>query len=156
MQAIGKRTFTDTYGKVSEPSHIQQYLDENFSPEKLRTGLTDPHSEFYFAKVDNKPVGYLKVNFAQAQTMEMKGKGMEIERIYALKEWHGKGVGPALFNKALEIATQKKSEFIWLGVMEGNNRAIRFYEKSGFKITGIHPFLFGGVMENDIMMRLEL
>ena len=33
---------------------------------------------------------------------------MEIERIYVLKEFHGSGVGQALYQKAIEVAKERK------------------------------------------------
>lgn len=52
-------------------------------------------------------IGYLKLNFAHAQTELRDGSSIEIERIYVLKENHGKGVGIELLNFAIEIAKTK-------------------------------------------------
>ncbi|WP_215222573.1 GNAT family N-acetyltransferase [Echinicola shivajiensis] len=48
-----------------------------------------------------------------------------------------------LYNKAIELAEEKDVEYVWLGVWEQNPRAIRFYEKNGFKAFDKHVFKLG-------------
>lgn len=135
---------------------MREYLKKGFSTEKLKTELTDKNAEFYFAELDDKVIGYLKVNFGQSQT-EIKDKNaLEIERIYVLKEFHGKKIGEILYDKAIELAKEKNVEYIWLGVWEENPRAIRFYEKNGFVAFGKHIFKLGNDEQTDIMMKLKL
>lgn len=156
LQKIGKQTFRETFQDSNSEENMVSYLKESFSTEKLIKELNNENSEFYFVKTDNKIIGYLKVNFGDAQTELSDNKGFEIERIYVLKEYHGKKVGQLLYNKAIEIAKGKEVDFIWLGVWEHNNRAIRFYEKNGFIPFDKHIFKVGDDEQIDIMMRLKL
>ena len=48
-----------------------------------------------------------------------------------------------LFDTAVNIAKQRKAEYIWLGVWEFNHKAMRFYMKNGFVRFGEHKFIFG-------------
>ena len=41
---------------------------------------------------------------------------------------------------------------LWLGVWEDNARAIRFYEKMGFKAVGEHKFMVGKNVRRDLVM----
>ena len=133
-----------------------KYLDEGFSIAKLTTELNDDNAEFYFALNKNIIIGYLKLNFGNAQTELMDGKAMEIERIYVLKEYHGKNVGQILFEKAIAIASLQQCEYVWLGVWEENQRAINFYQKNGFVEFDKHIFKLGDDEQTDIMMKLQL
>jgi ribosomal protein S18 acetylase RimI-like enzyme len=81
---------------------------------------------------------------------------LEIERIYVLKDFHGKSVGQMLYKKALEIAQMKKVSYVWLGVWEENPRAISFYKKNGFVEFDKHIFKLGDDEQTDIMMKLIL
>lgn len=156
LQKIGKETFADTFSLDDNEADMQLYLEQSFAKEKLEAELTDPNSEFYFALSNKHIVGYLKVNFGQSQTEIQDNNTFEIERIYVIKEFHGKKVGQVLYNKALDIATQRKVDYVWLGVWEENPRAIRFYEKNGFKQFDTHVFQLGDDKQTDIMMKLEL
>lgn len=135
---------------------MRQYLDMEFAEEKMKRELSDPDSEFYLAQLENRSIGYLKVSTGKAQTEFKDGSGMEIERIYVLKEFHGKGMAQLLFDKALEIANQKGTDHIWLGVWEKNPRAIRFYEKNGFVKFGSHPFRVGNDLQTDLLLKRAL
>ena len=135
---------------------MDKYLQEAFSLEQLRAELTNKNAAFYFAVMQNKPIGYLKVNFGSAQTDIRDEHALEIERIYVLQEFHGQKVGQQLYEKALAIARQKNMDYIWLGVWEKNARAIRFYEKNGFVAFGKHEFMLGNDEQTDILMKLQL
>lgn len=156
LQSISRHTFYETFAEVNTESDMKMYLDESFSIEKLTSEFLIPNSEFYFAIDDTKVVGYLKLNFGQAQT-ELKDRNyLEIERIYVLKEFLGKKVGQTLFDTALQVAAGIKVEYIWLGVWEKNERAIAFYKKNGFTAFDKHMFLLGDDEQTDIMMKLRL
>ena len=129
LQKIGKRTFIETFASENTEENMNEYLRNGFSLAKLKRELSKKESQFYFAEIRNEIIGYLKINTGQTQTEIKDNDSLEIERIYVLKEFHGKGVGQIIFNKALEIAKLKRVKYIWLGVWEENPRAIRFYEK---------------------------
>ncbi|GAB3650920.1 GNAT family N-acetyltransferase [Echinicola sediminis] len=156
LKDIGKRTFAETFSSENSEEDMVEYLENGFSTEKLTAELNDQSSEFYFAEFEGKTIGYLKVNTGQSQT-EIKDKNaLEIERIYVLKEFHGKKVGQMLYEKAIELAKEKDVEYVWLGVWEQNPRAIRFYEKNGFVAFDKHIFKLGNDEQTDIMMKLKL
>lgn len=154
LHALSRQTFSETFSPVNTPENMQYYLDTSLTVERLQDEINNPDSIFYFSMRGDKAVGYVKVNFGQAQTELQDHKGMEIERIYVLKEFHGEKIGQLLFNKALEVARDKKVEYVWLGVWEKNHKAIGFYEKNGFVQFGAHAFRLGTDEQIDLMMKL--
>jgi diamine N-acetyltransferase len=156
LQKIGRQTFSETFSAGNTEENMKNYLEEGFSAEKFTAELNDPNSEFYFAVLDNHVIGYLKLNFGQSQTELKDDKALEIERIYVLKEYHGKKVGQLLYEKAMQIARQKNADYVWLGVWEENPKAINFYKKNGFVEFDKHIFKLGDDEQTDIMMKLQL
>jgi diamine N-acetyltransferase len=156
LQKIGRQTFYETFASQNTKENMKDYLHEGFSAAKLTAELNDINAEFYFATLDDNVIGYLKLNFGQSQTELQDDKAVEIERIYVLKDFHGKGVGQLLYNKAIQIARQKSGEYVWLGVWEENHRAINFYTKNGFVEFDRHVFKLGNDEQTDIMMKLKL
>ncbi|MBX3164182.1 MAG: GNAT family N-acetyltransferase [Bacteroidetes bacterium] len=156
LQKIGKQTFYETFSSGNTEENMTKYLNEGFSIEKLTNELNNKSSEFYFATLQNNVIGYLKLNFGQSQTELKDEKALEIERIYVLKEFHGKKVGQILYDKVIEIAKQKSTNYVWLGVWEENPRAINFYKKNGFVEFDKHVFKLGNDEQTDIMMKLKL
>jgi ribosomal protein S18 acetylase RimI-like enzyme len=156
LQKIGRQTFYETFSEANSEENMKDYLEKGFSPEKLTAELTDKNSEFYFATLNNEVIGYLKINFRESQTELKDEKTLEIERIYVSKEFHGKKIGQLLYDKAIEIAKQKDSEYVWLGVWEENLRALSFYRKNGFVEFDKHIFKLGNDEQTDLMMKLKL
>jgi len=156
LQKISITTFRETFEEVNTEEDMQKYLDENLSEEKLKSELENPNSEFYFAEKESEILGYLKLNFGDAQTENQGNEALEIERIYVLKEYFPLKIGQILFEKSIEIAKEKKLKFIWLGVWEENKRAIRFYKKNGFEVFGKHDFVLGNDVQIDLMMKLYI
>ena len=156
LQKIGRQTFTETFASSNTEENMRKYLEEGFSATKLLTELKDKNAKFYFATLENKLIGYLKINFGQSQTELQDDKAIEIERIYVLREYHGKKVGQILHDKAVEIARQIKADYVWLGVWEQNLRAITFYKKNGFVAFDKHIFKLGNNEQTDILMKLKL
>lgn len=156
LQQVGRQTFAETFAANNTEADLQAYLDEGFSKDKLLAELNDKNSEFYFALVDNRVAGYLKINFGPAQTELKDENALEIERIYVLREFLGKAVGQKLYDQAIQRAQQKQLGYVWLGVWEENHRAIRFYLKNGFVEFGKHLFKLGTDEQTDLLMKLSL
>lgn len=155
LQTIGRQTFYETFAEGNTKENMKKYLEEGFSDQKLNSELNDINSQFYLASMGTQLIGYLKVNFGQAQTELKDRASLEIERIYVLKEFHGQKVGQLLYDKAIEIAKQSKANYVWLGVWEKNLRAISFYQKNGFVEFDRHVFKLGDDEQTDLMMRFE-
>lgn len=156
LQTIGRITFSETFATNNSDENMIKYLDESFAIEKLTAELQNKDSHFYLAELEGKVIGYLKLNTGEAQT-EMKDKNaLEIERIYVLKEFHGKKVAQELYNQALQKAKEIKADYIWLGVWVNNFRAVSFYTKNGFVEFGTHIFKLGDDEQTDLMMKKVL
>jgi len=153
LQSIAQQTFIEAFSEANTAANMVKYMAEKFSKETLLAELSNQGSEFYFARLDNRVIGYLKINSEQAQTELQHEHALEIERIYVLQEFHGKKVGQLLYEKALDIAKLKNVGFIWLGVWEENLRAISFYQKNGFVAFDKHIFKLGDDEQTDIMMK---
>lgn len=156
LQEIGRQTFYETFSGSNTEENMRCYLDEGFSKEKLEAELKTEDSAFYFAIFEDTVIGYLKINFGASQTEIQDENALEIERIYVLKEFHGKKVGQMLYDEAIEIAEQKGVNYVWLGVWEENPRAISFYKKNKFIEFDKHVFKLGEDEQTDIMMKLQL
>ena len=156
LHIIAKKTFFETYSKENSKENMENYLEEKFNKKQLEKELKDSNSEFYFAIMNNKIAGYLKLNFKEAQTEINNDGAAEIERIYVLQEYQGNKIGKTLYNKSVSCAKEKEATYIWLGVWERNENAIGFYKKQGFLEFDKHVFVLGDEKQTDIMMKVSL
>lgn len=156
LRYLSLNTFSETFSHLNKESNMKSYLDNSFSLERLKEELYCDASHFYFLYADSELTGYIKLNEAPGQTDINDVNSLEIERIYVKKEFHGKGLGRALMDKALEKARLLGKLFLWLGVWEKNENAILFYKKNGFYEFGTHSFFMGDEEQRDYIMRKDL
>ncbi|KIC03788.1 GNAT family acetyltransferase [Flavobacterium sp. JRM] len=154
LQNIGRQTFLETFSLPNTEENMNSYLSSSFASDKLKKEIENPDSKFFFAVLNDEVIGYLKINSGKAQTELKEDNALEIERIYVSREFLGKKVGQLLYDKALQIAQERKVGYVWLGVWEENHRALAFYKKNGFVEFDKHIFKLGNDPQTDIMMKL--
>jgi len=156
IATIGWSTFEQTFAKDNSLTDMQLYLRENFQPSIIENELKDPDTHYILAIDKNSVAGYAKFSKKKPPAPFENTSTLELERIYALKEYIGKKVGATLIEYALGYATMNRYQVIWLGVWEKNFRAIEFYNKWGFTIFGSHVFMLGNDAQTDLLMMKKL
>jgi ribosomal protein S18 acetylase RimI-like enzyme len=156
LLTLSKKVFCDAFQHLNNPDDFDVYCSTAFTPEKLLAEIENPDSAFYFALLNNERVGYIKLNFMQAQTEFRHDEALEVERIYVLSKYQGAGIGKKLLDFAKAKAVENRLRYVWLGVWEHNLNAIRFYEREGFKQFSSHEFALGSDVQIDILMKKEL
>ncbi len=132
---LGARTLRDTFGPDKSEAQAS-YLSLTFSPTVKSGALTDPLATFLVAEVEDSAVAYARLRFGFSPPCVGGFAPMEIARFYVDAPWVGRGVGKVLMEGCLGIAHEKGCDVVWLDVWEKNYRAIKFYEKWDFAVTG--------------------
>ncbi|MNN04090.1 Protease synthase and sporulation negative regulatory protein PAI 1 [compost metagenome] len=153
---MGEKTFYETFSDQNTEEDMHNYLKENFSYEQIESEVKNDSSRFYIAESNTEVAAYMKINFDKAQTEVGHENTLEVQRIYALKEYQGKHIGKSLIEKAIELGKENNINYIWLGVWEHNLSAIKFYEKQGFEKFDTHVFRLGDDEQIDNLMKLVL
>jgi hypothetical protein len=81
------------------------------------------------------------VAFAPA---EWKGKHLHLEQLQVLEEHRNRGIGSALLAAAERAASDRRREFVSLGLGIDNPNAHRLYERLGYRDAGLAPIEDGG------------
>ena len=156
IREISTQTFIETFAEVNTTENMEHYVRENFNSEQVSSEIRNPDSAFYLATLDSETIGYLKLNFGNAQNEIVHKEAIEIHRIYVSKAFLGKKAGQLLLDEAVKIAKNKGVHSIWLGVWEENHRAIQFYAKNGFVEFDKHIFTLGDEQQTDLLMQLDI
>lgn len=156
LLAYSRQTFYEFFAHLNEPANMDAYSTVAFTPENMMGQLTNPDSEFYFAFDEDDIIGYIKLNFNNAQTEFKDKNALEVERIYVSGGYHGKHIGKQLLDFAIDIARNKQFEYVWLGVWEHNLKALGFYKHNGFEEFGSHEFLLGDDKQTDLLMKTKI
>lgn len=129
-----------------EKKHVIRYILEALPdwfqiPEAREEYIQDSTDKIFFcAYIDEKPAGFLYLKETGKDTMELAVMGV-------LKEYHRKGVGRALFERAKEKICEKGYSFIQvktvqMGMYEDYDETNRFYLALGFKEFEVFPTLW--------------
>ena len=153
---FSKKTFLDAFAHLNNPDDSESYTAIAFTAHKLRSELSNVQSEFYFGLLNDELAGYIKLNYAGAQTEFQHNDAVEVERIYVSAHHQRKKIGKQLLDFAINKANKNQLRYIWLGVWEHNHQAIRFYERNGFKQFSSHEFMLGNDLQTDLLMKKEL
>ncbi|MFN9596973.1 MAG: hypothetical protein ACK560_09300 [Bacteroidota bacterium] len=68
LQVISKTTFQETFAHLNTEENMIRYLNEGFGIKILEQEVLNENSIFYIAEISDSIIGYLKVNFNDAQT----------------------------------------------------------------------------------------
>ena len=156
LAELGARTFNETFAADNRPEDMSAYLASAFSVEQTERELSDPHSIWLVAEIDGDAAGYAKLRAGAAPECVRGPDPVELARIYAARDWLGRGVGASLLRACLEEARRGGRRTIWLGVWERNERALAFYRKWDFRDTGTQIFQLGADAQTDVVMERAL
>lgn len=148
LAGLAAQTFPLACPPTAAPENIAAFVETHLSPERFAQYVADPHRAILTAARDGRIIGYAMLVRAS--------DAAELSKIYVLPEYHGGGVSAALMEAALATADRWGARRVWLGVNQANERAQRFYAKSGFRISGTRTFQLGAGLEHDYVMVREL
>jgi ribosomal protein S18 acetylase RimI-like enzyme len=156
---LARRTFHDTYAADAPPDQLAIHLARAFSLEAQAAELTDQGLVTLLALVDDVPTGFAQVRIDLSHPVPPcvpPGPPVEVVRFYLEQAWAGRGIAGPLMEAVRAIGRGAGGTVAWLSVWEGNRRAIRFYEKCGFREVGRAPYRFGDRIEMDWVMSSAL
>ena len=115
----------------------KEFLD-NFTPEKradiFRKTLPSSQDEFYIAYLNRQPMGMLVIG--KSRDDDANENVGEIDAIYLLPDYWGKGYGKQLMDFAVNRLKELSYRTVTLWVLEENKRARTFYERYGYVFDG--------------------
>ena len=154
---LGRTTFTETFGHFfRDQQDLIDYYNSTFSVQKIEGGIEKPNNLFWIAFANRLPVGYAKLKLHSNSEFVDSKEVCQLQKIYVLKDFLSMKIGLELQGALLDKAKELKFTQIWLSVLNSNERAIRFYEKSGFDEIGNHDFQIGKENFEFIAMNKEL
>ena len=141
---LGRITFAETFGHlfVGHETDLTQYLDRIFGVGKIEESLGKASNAYWLAALDRLPVGYAKLKLGSAPACGQQKDASQLQKIYVLRSFLGRGVGAALMQPIIGEVRQRAS-FLWLHVLRENVRAIEFYQRFGFSALGEDTYAIG-------------
>lgn len=136
------KSWQETYAGLIDPGYL-----ERFTLEKCIEIAHRWPDNILVAKDGEKVIGF--VGSGALRDDANSGYG-EVFSIYVLSGYHGQKVGYELMNAAFEKLAAYKEIILW--VLKGNDRAIRFYERYGFRFDGTEKEVKLGTPNTELRM----
>ena len=112
--------------------------------------LAKPDTLLLIAELDDSVIGYGLAHILPTDetwipdTWSTGARIGEIESLSVLTQYRGVGIGSELLRRLEEHLNQRGVDDLILGVLAGNQDAIRLYERRGYLPTWLYMSRFGG------------
>ena len=144
IATIGKKSFRTAFEHLfNSREELTGYLEFSYNPVKLAKSIKKENNVYLLAYLEGKAVGFAKLKKHSLNDLIASPVQMELQKIYVLTEYQGRGVGSALMREVHNIANEEGPDSVWLDTYVSNEKAIHLYEKSGFKKIGRYLFTIG-------------
>jgi diamine N-acetyltransferase len=156
ISLIGKISFRKAYGNVFDKNNLEEYLKNVYNPDKIEVSINKDDNAWFVAELDGRPAGFAKLRkFSLNDEIESVSQ-MQLEKMYVLPEYQGSGAGTLMLDEILNLVHELSPDYIWLDVLVGNEKAIRFYERNGFKKETTYHQGFGSQHFEFLIMALPV
>ncbi len=145
VQRIARRSWQTTYEGIIPKKIQDEFIADYYSKRMLKKRRCNNH--FLVAEKEGKMVGFAEY------TKILPDGSVHLHAIYLDPDYLRQGIGSALIRFAME---NFDANIMTLHVVRQNERAIRFYEKTGFKAVDEFVEDWNGHPLHMIRMRLML
>jgi ribosomal protein S18 acetylase RimI-like enzyme len=161
LAAVAAETFALACPPDMTRDRVEAFVSDVLSPDRFAEYVLDPARHLLLAEEDGTAVGYAMLVAGEPSDDDVRAAirhrpTVELSKIYVLPSSHGRGTAARLMAEAIGWARSTGAAGIWLGVNQQNERAQRFYAKSGFERVGTKRFLVGGRYEDDYVLEQPL
>lgn len=124
--------------------------------EQWSTSIQNGEPQVFVAMEHERLVGWIALSASRDEGAE-PGVSGEVQALYVLEEYWGRGLGRLLWLRAREHLVSRGFRAATLWVLVGNERAIRFYQNSGFtpEYSSIRTISRSGWTLEEVRYRLD-
>lgn len=150
IKRIAYATWPRVYATLLEPAQLTYMLEKMYAIDELTRQLKDPDYFFLLAENESGEV----IGFAGVS--RTAGDIFHLQKLYVLPDFHKKGCGHLLLQKAIHEILQRGGNCLELNVKR-DNPARFFYEKLGFTIKeSVDIDIGSGYFMRDYIMQKKL
>lgn len=139
LSILYKQVYIQTYGTEGISDEFANFITQQFSAQRLEQIIASVPNAILVAEYKNNLVGVLEIEFDKPCPIGDL-VAPELNKIYILEWFCGKGIGNLLIKKAEQSLREEGYQEVWLWLLESNERAKRFYEKNAYTLIDKAPF----------------
>jgi ribosomal protein S18 acetylase RimI-like enzyme len=156
LSELALRIFLDTFAAQNTHEDVALHVQRTYSRDIQLAEINDPSLTYLIAEVEAQAVGFSMIGLPRSESCSKFEAPIELFRFYVDKNWHGRGIARPMMDECEKIARNLGGRTICLSVWLDNPRAIRFYDKAGFRKEGTQPYVLGNDMQTDWVMAKDI
>jgi len=135
LSVLYQQVYIQTYGTEGVSDEFANFITKQFAPERLLDIIIKNPGNIIVATYGDNLVGVAEVEFEKKCPVG-NILAPELNKLYILEWFCGKGVGRMLLNEAEKLVLSRGMQQLWLWVLGTNERAVSFYEKYHYETIG--------------------
>lgn len=149
LQSLASKIWKEHYAVMLGSEQIDYMLNKMYNTEILEKELLDSHFFWNFVTYNNTIIGYC--------CCKKDDLRLFLSKLYVDVSYHGKGIGQKILDKVRDIAVREKLNAVYLNVNKENEKAIKAYQKFGFKkIESKVTDIGNGFVMNDFVYQYSI
>ncbi len=151
VRDIASVIWPETFAEILSPEQIRYMMKMMYAPEVMEKELASGY-HFEVLKADGVPAGYIVYS-----PYEKHPGTAKLHKVYLLSNYHGQGLGQKMLEQAQSRCRELGFSCILLTVNKKNERAIRAYQRNGFRTAESVKVPIGqGFFMDDYIMQKDL
>lgn len=130
---IKVRNWAETYGALLEPAILAPFLDRRAALQELGEKFSEAGTLLLVAQDGGGEVVGFALTFVDREPEPW------LESLHVLSDFRGEGVGSLLMRATAGHLVERGHVAMRLGVISGNEKAARFYERLGGEVVDLEP-----------------
>ncbi len=148
IHSLAHKIWPNAYREILLPAQLHYMMELIYSETSLQKQFDTGH-HFLIAEENKTPVAFASYNM-------LKPGVYKLQKLYALPQEQGKGIGKLLINYIIDAIKAEGATSLLLNVNRYNN-AKQFYEHLGFKVISEEDIDIGeGYFMNDYIMEKKV
>jgi diamine N-acetyltransferase len=131
--SVCRQSYVQSFADHWVEGGLAWYLDKVYGMDALLSDLKNADINYFICYFEDEPAGFIKVKLNSTLSTKVRGKHLEIEKLYFLEKYKRQGLGKRMIASVRQMAKDLGTNVIWLAVIDSNISAITFYENIGFK-----------------------
>ena len=159
LSALMTETFLAAYGAVAPADSIERHIQRSYAAPLIGDLIDDGKAEIWVLDAvhadasRSSDAGYLQLGLKVPAPPQLAGqRTLEVQRCYMRPEYIGAGGSTQLISKAQQRARELDVQALHLSVYQLAPRAVRYYEKHGFRAAAAIKYYIDDVEFDDWLM----
>ncbi|MES0864476.1 GNAT family N-acetyltransferase [Ruegeria sp. SCPT10] len=142
LAALSIEVWISTYLRHGVNAFFAEFVLSEFTAARFEAVLEEGDDMLMVSENSDGIDGYIRL--AEKRVAPVDGlSDLEVLTFYVQPRHHGKGIGSALLDVAIEYAREQGRNGIWLTTNSENKPAVDFYLSKGFRQVGVTDFRIG-------------